>query len=152
MTAIALIAAAGPAIANEFSYTSSAPSPTREAPEGGRIRDVSPVLLRSEEGSTIYGSNGFISNLADDQNLYVERIYIANFTQDGKAVSLGTYSQIDCGRGLVRTLGGRLKIDGELTEIDLTPWRGFQTTSVFATTCERAASDRGIVWRWNTEE
>jgi hypothetical protein len=126
-------------------YTSSAPAiPISSI----RELDSTPVLLRRESDSSIYGSNGFVSNVAADRNIYVERVFVANFNEGNRTVSLVTWSQIDCGRMLHRALRGSLEVDGVTTKFDSTEWKFFNSSSVFGETCEKAASDRGITWRW----
>jgi len=112
--------------------------------------DPSLTLLRQDNDGSIYGSNGMLSSVGSDGNIYVERIFIANLTQQGRTASISAWSRIDCGRMLQSTLNGSMEVNGVKTETSNTEWRYFRSESIFAQTCTAAASKRGIDWGWYT--
>ncbi len=143
LTAIAVLTAL-PALALP-SYTSSAPNPSNYTDF-----DTTPVLIQDNEEGQIFASREFVSVLGNDGNIYINRIFARNFTDNGHNFIVAKYTQIDCGRGLTRSLGGSGAIDGMQMPVDSSGWTGFRIDSPIAKTCEQAARDRGIDWSWGT--
>ena len=152
IAAIATLATALPAAALP-TYSSSAPA----SPTVQEVKDMDrePVLLDTSTGSNgdimiTHGTLGFLSTLESDGNLYVERIFISRLYERG--VLFGTMSSltvIDCGRMMA---SDRVRVmdtaSGERRTVNDTPWRSFGSGTVFAKSCEAAASDRGRTWNW----
>jgi len=146
--AIATFSITLPAVASH-PYTSSAPTLTSEDIAG---LSEEPMLVNRDERGSLYRSNGFVSSLTTDENLYVERIYALVRREPGRNTVLTAWKQIDCGRMLQRTSAGSILINGVKTELGSTEWDSFGSSSNYANTCEEAAKSRGINWSWNAAE
>jgi len=147
LAAIATIATALPAAALP-TYTSTAPFPSVD--EITKL-DPTPILVTSDDNSSVYRSAGFLSYVATDRNLYVDRIFYVNRREPSRVVTTtASWKQIDCGRMLIRSLMDSVFADGVTTRTGITEWGQFYSFSLAAKTCEAAASDRGMNWTWQT--
>jgi len=142
--AIATLITALPAAALP-TYTSSPPTFSSDAI---KVLDITPVLVTSNDSISVYRSAGFLSHVATDGNLYVERIFYTNQMALGQVVTTVALKQIDCGRMLNRSLKDAVIANGATTFTGITAWSQFVSLSIAANTCEAAASDRGIDWTW----
>jgi hypothetical protein len=143
----AFLLVAAPANAQDYSYP--APSPRALADSGNGTE-----WLAADSQADVYGSWDFNYIVTPDNNLFVSRVFVSDLGSD----TVGSFVQIDCGRGLFRhTIEPLLFVNGEdpgvsITDVPVNQWLTLNRQTSFGQaimrSCEAAAREEGTTWAW----
>lgn len=148
ISAVLALSVAEPVVA-QSSYTSPPPRPGSLSESGNN-----PERLAADDEAIVYGSWDFTYASTPDDNLFVTRIFIADFGRD----TVGATIQVDCGQLMFRhVVTPRIFEDraGDgvpMRSIAVNSWRYVDENMAMGRalmrTCEAAAQESGIEWVW----